>query len=45
MFVHGPHSAHVDNYSNSGSDNEEDAGDIVQVWQNLRFAYLHQVNS
>jgi len=31
MFVHGPHSAHVDDYSNSGSDNEEDAGDVVQV--------------
>jgi hypothetical protein len=44
MFVLGPHSARVGDHSNSGSDYEEDAGDDVQVWKNLRFAYLHQEN-
>jgi hypothetical protein len=31
MFVHGPHTANVDDDSNSGSDSEENAEDIVQV--------------
>lgn len=31
MFVHGPHTVHVDDDSYSGSDNEENAEDIVQV--------------
>lgn len=38
MFVHGPHINRVDDDSNSGSDNEEDAGDIVQVCQKLFYA-------
>jgi hypothetical protein len=31
MFVHGPHATHVDDDCYSGSDNEENAEDIVQV--------------
>jgi hypothetical protein len=31
MFVHGPHTALVDDDSYSGSDNEENPEDIVQV--------------